>query len=624
MENQIDKLIIFVDGMTCTGCEYRIVSALEKIEGVKKVRADFSSGKVTVSFNPESTGRDELFASITAAGYTPHDEAIKKGVLKKEGTFTPPQLIGVVIVIAALYLLLKETGILNFAPRIDASMSIGILFITGVLTSIHCIGMCGGINLSQSVCAFEEEKVKFTSRLKPGLAYNLGRVLSYTVIGGIVGGIGSIIAISDNFKGWVVLFAGAFMILFGLNMLGIFPFLSRITPRLPKRFVSLINSKKSGKGPFVVGLLNGFMPCGPLQSMQIYALGTGSIISGALSMFAFSLGTVPLMLGLGAVSAAFSRRFNSKLLKISAMLVLLLGVGMLGRGFNLSGIPIPSFTGGNIENVQIASLGDGIQEVRTTLHASEYEPIIVQAGVPVRWTIYADEADINSCNSPMTVPAYDITKDLVPGENIIEFIPGEAGSILYTCWMGMIDSSIQIVDDIEQVSADDVQAAAASSKESSCGSGDGGCCGGSEQQFTRPDLDFGLPAVNHDEIGIASIDGETQIITVTISEDGIQPGVIVLQAGVDTQWNFNMTEMTEENYRLDFPVYGVKMEVKEGLNVINLTPEMDFTYNSWQGHYNAYVRVVENIAAVDLDEVRNAVEAYSQSLLNVIPLLDTE
>jgi len=81
-------------------------------------------------------------------------------------------------------------------------------------------------------------------------------------------------------------------------MLNIFPVLRKITPRMPKIFGRKISNAKN-KGPLLVGLLNGFMPCGPLQAMQLYALGTGSFIAGATSMFMFSLGTVPLMFGLG-------------------------------------------------------------------------------------------------------------------------------------------------------------------------------------------------------------------------------------------------------------------------------------------------------------------------------------
>ena len=75
------------------------------------------------------------------------------------------------------------------------------------------------------------------------------------------------------------------MVIMGINMLGIFPWLRKFTPRMPKAFAKPIGREKArSKSPLIVGLLNGLMPCGPLQAMQVYALSTGSPFAGALSM----------------------------------------------------------------------------------------------------------------------------------------------------------------------------------------------------------------------------------------------------------------------------------------------------------------------------------------------------
>ena len=67
-------------------------------------------------------------------------------------------------------------------------------------------------------------------------------------------------------------------------------------------------------------------------------------------------------------------------------------------------------------------------------------------GVPVKWIIQADESDINGCNNQMLIPKYNIEKKLVAGDNIIEFTPTETGTVPYSCWMGMIKSSITVVN----------------------------------------------------------------------------------------------------------------------------------------------------------------------------------
>jgi hypothetical protein len=205
--------------------------------------------------------------------------------------------------------------------------------------------------------------------------------------------------------------------------------------------------------------------------MQLYALGTGSAWVGALSMLFFSLGTVPLMFGLGAVTSFLGSIFKQRMLQVSGVLVMLLGILILSRGLNLSGInlayasPEVSRTG----NIAVIEEGES-QVVETTLQVGRYQPIVVQKGIPVRWTIKADARDLNGCNNPVTIPKYNRQKELVPGDNVIEFTPQESGKITYTCWMGMITSTITVVDDISNVTEKDLAPPPGASFSS------GGCC----------------------------------------------------------------------------------------------------------------------------------------------------
>ncbi|MGB4440005.1 MAG: sulfite exporter TauE/SafE family protein, partial [Sedimentibacter sp.] len=222
-------------------------------------------------------------------------------------------------------------------------------------------------------------------------------------------------------------------------------------PRLPKTLTDKIDSKKNDKGPFIVGLLNGFMPCGPLQAMQLYALGTGSFITGALSMLLFSLGTVPIMFAFGAFSSILSSKFTKQMMKISAILVIILGVVMGNRGFSLAGINIADAVlspfGINLaQNGKVANavIKDGYQTVTTKLESGRYQPINVYAGVPLKWTIVAEEGTLNGCNNEIIIPAYGKQQKLELGESIIEFTPTQSGTITYTCWMGMISSTITV------------------------------------------------------------------------------------------------------------------------------------------------------------------------------------
>ena len=407
----------------------------------------FRNDKITI---------DEIKAAIEKSGY-----AVRDG--KGSGTAIA---LGIGLVLVAAYLIAGSSGLFAYIPRIDASIGYAMLFAIGILTSIHCVAMCGGIALSQSLdtaqvpCAAQANSspkknsgaVRFVQIL-PALKYNAGRVIAYTIIGGIVGAAGSVFGFSPMVKGIIAGLAGLLMIVLALRMLGLFralPSSQRIVPK-PLRDVSAkITAALRKGGPFGIGLLNGLMPCGPLQTMQLYALGTGSAHGGALSMLIFSLGTVPLLFLFGITATLLPRKVVPMMVKASAVLVMFLGVVTCARAASLSGISLPF--GGNQSIVQTtglqsATVANGFQSIVTEFKNGRYIPFAVKAGVPLKWTIRIAEEDITGCNGTVIVPAYGIKKDLVPGDNLIEFTPSKAGTIAYSCWMGMIRSSITVVGD---------------------------------------------------------------------------------------------------------------------------------------------------------------------------------
>ncbi len=481
MQAKVLRCELKVEGMFCSSCELRIEQALYKLDGIINVEASYSGSVVRIAYDQDVIQLPEIVAAIEAEDYRvkpiPGHTGIKIDMERRIGEepTSVNQVLGIIIILFALYLIVRNTIGFNFIPQVDQSMGYGILFLVGVLTSLHCISMCGGINLSQCVGHdFSGDEDNKLARLKPSFMYNLGRVISYTIIGGIVGALGSAVSFSGTAKGVVALVAGAFMIIMGINMLNLFPGLRKFNPRLPRFFGNKTNSHNGRRKPLYVGLLNGLMPCGPLQAMQIYALAAGSFMAGAVSMLAFSLGTVPLMFGFGAISSLLSARFTKQMMKASAVLVIFLGLIMLNRGLSLGGFnvlaavnPPDSMVAANVAKVE----GD-VQTIAMTMDSGRYSPIVVQKGIPVRWTISAEKSDLNGCNNPVTIPKYDIEKKLVPGDNLIEFTPVEAGNITYTCWMGMISSTIKVVDDISVLSDQDLQQLNTASP----GTARGGCC----------------------------------------------------------------------------------------------------------------------------------------------------
>ncbi|WP_444659515.1 urease accessory protein UreH domain-containing protein [Caproiciproducens sp. R2] len=612
MERKLAQKTLKIEGMTCANCALKIESTLSGLSGVEKVSASYGSGTATVVYDPEIIRLEKIIAAIEELDYHVTDDknlrsAKKESAAKEQAGGTADkkfvsQLIGVGLLLFAGYLIVQNTVGLNFIPEVSQNMGYGILFVVGLITSLHCVAMCGGINLSQCVSyRYGENDTGKWSKLKPSLMYNAGRVLSYTIVGGIVGGLGSVVSFSGTAKGIVAILSGIFMVIMGLNMLDLFPWLRKFVPRMPKFFGSKIYRNQGKHGPFYVGLLNGLMPCGPLQAMQIYALGTGSVLAGAASMFVFSLGTVPLMFSFGALSSFLSSKFTHKMMKASAVLVMLLGVVMLNRGFALSGIGFPGVSAAAAGGDNIARIENNVQTVSTTLQPGSYSPLVVQKGVPVKWTIKAEADSLNGCNRTITIPQYNITRTLEPGDNEIDFTPQETGKITYTCWMGMIRSNITVVDDLGNITGQEV------AQESDLSAGGaaaaGGCCGNTPARFA----DGGVPT---DSIGVAKISGKEQEVTVKVDDQGYTPAVVVLQKGIPAKIKFDTGSLNSCNSIMVFPEYGGQLNLSTDKETPPITPEEDFTFQCGMGMLHGYVKVVDDLGKADLNAIKAEVQNY--------------
>ena len=340
-----------ISGMTCEHCEKRVREALEAVPGVASASVDLGSGLATVSFSA-SVDDAALIAAVESKGYgaAPAVPGSRPRRLSAFAGF----LAALAGIIAFGWALRHAFGIdlLAFIPELDASATLGALFFAGLLTTFHCAGMCGAMalggtleagrgNLTQSTR--REDLTRSSRRPRSSwfaaLVYNAARVASYAVVGVIVGAAGSVLSPGPAFRGAVQFVAGCAMLLLAARMLGLLSF------HLPKlAFVPRVPSaalRHSTLRAAVLGLATGLMPCGPLQAMQLWALGSGSAVRGALGMAAFGLGTAPLLFVFGAVASSLAKR-RVVLSRIAAALLVALAAGMLLRGLRAWGIdPAP-------------------------------------------------------------------------------------------------------------------------------------------------------------------------------------------------------------------------------------------------------------------------------------------
>jgi copper chaperone CopZ len=256
MTGKIAPLRIVVDGMTCSHCEQKIEKAVGTLAGVTHVTASAPLSEVMVYYDPALVGQEAIFAAVRNAGYVVRDGpsagSLKAGAPSADAAPAPKptagsiRFLGLIAVVAAIYLIIRYTVGFTFLPAVSQSMGYGLIFVVGLITSLHCIAMCGGIVLSQGIkkqgggidpaagaAPAPPGEGGLTSKLMPSLLYNGGRVVSYTIIGGVVGALGSLFSLSQALKGVMPIVAGAFMLFLGVRMLGIFPWLSRLRIRFP-------------------------------------------------------------------------------------------------------------------------------------------------------------------------------------------------------------------------------------------------------------------------------------------------------------------------------------------------------------------------------------------------------
>lgn len=336
------------------------------------------------------------------------------------------------------------------------------MLVSGLLTSAHCVMMCGNMVLSYAVKGNEDGPL--VRRMVPHFAYHGAKIVSYALVGLLLGSIGEFI--SQNARSWVSVVAGVYMVLLGLQMTGKFPALNRITPR-PPRFLMTAIAKLRRKAnsdaadgsstlttPVSFGLMTGLMPCGPLIAAQVAAAGSGSAVAGSLGMLGFGIGTAPLMLGYGALAGYLGARFKKYMAVGAAIIVMVLGLVMLNRGATALGSPVnfnvvkQAVLGGGsvaVDESRFKTGADGVVEVPLVIENVQYQPqtLAIPANKPVR--LIVDRRENNVCSEQLFIPGLAIQAKLTPnGQTVIDIPATKAGNYQMTCQMGMMSGSLQV------------------------------------------------------------------------------------------------------------------------------------------------------------------------------------
>jgi uncharacterized protein len=337
-------------------------------------------------------------------------------------------------------------------------MNLLVIFITGLTVGgLSCLAVQGGLLASVIAAREENEKEKGISSRKnavmPTLAFLTAKLISYAILGSILGAFGGVIGIGQKAQVIVQFAAGLYMLAVGLNLLNVHPIFRYVVIQPPKfltRKVWYQSKSKDLFAPAFLGAMTIFIPCGTTLAMEALAISSGNAFSGAAILSVFILGTAPVFFGIGFITGILGDNFRDKFLKIAAIAVLYLGLTSINGALVAGGSPITlqsifedfSEVGKTTQNSNIATT----QNIRITITSSGYSPNYIKVKKGLLVTIKLVSKDTYSCASAFRIPQLGISKNLLPNETqTITFIPTEVGQILFTCSMGMYRGVIDVL-----------------------------------------------------------------------------------------------------------------------------------------------------------------------------------
>lgn len=242
----LQKIKLKIEGMHCKSCKEIIEGELTLLSGIKSVKISDKEGLCEIIFKPAEISIKEIKNVITGLNYkvrkVTQEKIQKQSFLKK---IIPP--IAFVLSIIFIYFLILKLDLFQYLSRLNESnLGYGLIFLIGVLASFHCMGMCGGLVIAYASRFYQDKKQEKTF-FKPHFFYNLGRVMSYTLTGFLLGGIGSFFGVSIFFRSLITILAGFFMIMVGISLISKINLIEKLTGFLPKNFsfkiLRLIQSK---------------------------------------------------------------------------------------------------------------------------------------------------------------------------------------------------------------------------------------------------------------------------------------------------------------------------------------------------------------------------------------------
>jgi sulfite exporter TauE/SafE/copper chaperone CopZ len=456
--------IYFVKGMHCASCEVLIEKKLLELKGIESADASTAKGQALIIYREEKPTSETLNKIFKENGYFFSEKSFRAEEVSRVNGWL---IFSVSLLAISVFYFLQKTG-LSSLVSINSKSNLPAFFVFGLLAGVSsCAALVGGLVLSMSKQWLElySDRDSFWQKSQPHFLFNAGRLISYGLLGGALGLVGKKLQFSLTASSILVIVVSILMILLALQMLGIKAF-RKFQITVPKFLTKKITDESNFRGrlmPFILGALTFFLPCGFTLTAQGAALLSGSALNGGLIMFLFALGTSPTLLAIGLTSVKFikNHRLSANFLKIAAILILFFALFNLNSQLNILGAPSFSSLANQItkenysnspgqqnQDKDLPPIVEGKQILKMQASSSGYSPsyLKVRAGIPVKWEIQ-DIGTSGCTNAVISRNLFDGEIALTPGQTSIkEFTPTKTGKYRFSCWMGMISGTIEVVN----------------------------------------------------------------------------------------------------------------------------------------------------------------------------------
>jgi len=443
-----------IKGMHCRACEITIAEHLEKVPQV--VHAAVSLKKKTATIESLAVpDTQQITQAIQSAGYEIGTE--RKPRLSHNPADYKDFFIGVIIIglLAIVYGALGLDG--SLTTDSISSGGLGVALITGIVAGLStCMALVGGLALGLSARHSKKNPTATTfQKFRPHLYFNLSRILAFFVFGGLIGLSGSLFQLQGVSLGILTIFVGLVMLGMGLQLTNIFPRLSNGGLTLPPSLTKWLGLKKhsqkeySHKNAVILGAISFFLPCGFTQVMQLYAISTGSFMTGALVMSLFAIGTAPGLLGIGGLTAAIKSKSTGRFFKIAGVAVMGMALLNISNGFNLTGFPLSRLASQFASSRPVTPVSaDGAILTTTFTFKGDISPNEFTVAKGGTYTLRVESKENGrGCMSTIMIPGLFKTPLLLEAgkTQVLTFTATKAGVYNITCAMGVYRGTVTVI-----------------------------------------------------------------------------------------------------------------------------------------------------------------------------------